>query len=179
MHLGTTTSNRAESAHAKLKKHLCSSLGNFDTSWVKIHALLELHHTEIKASFDKSINVILHNFKPSQFKLLRGFVSVSALKKIVEESRRINTVGMDIQTCICLLRKMHSLPCVHELVGYARSNMPILLDCIDVYWTTLYMSPPAPNNPEEVDDLGSRLVEELDMINQRFCLTVIQTGVQS
>jgi len=37
MHLGNTTSNRAESAQAKLKRYLSSSLGNFDTSWVKIH----------------------------------------------------------------------------------------------------------------------------------------------
>ena len=65
MHLGNTTLNSAESAHAKLKRYLSSSLGKFDTSWAKIHALLELQHTEIKASFEKSINVILYNFKPS------------------------------------------------------------------------------------------------------------------
>ena len=39
MHLGNTTLNRAESAHAKLKRYLSSSLENFDTSWAKKHAL--------------------------------------------------------------------------------------------------------------------------------------------
>ena len=73
---------RAESAHAKLKTYLGSSFQNFETSWSKIHALLELQHTEIKASFEKSINVVLHNFKSSQFKFMRDVVSIAALNKI-------------------------------------------------------------------------------------------------
>jgi len=76
---------RAESAHAKLKRYLGASLQNFETSWGKIHALLELQHTEIKASFEKSINMVLHNFKSFQFKFLCGVVSITALNKIVEE----------------------------------------------------------------------------------------------
>jgi len=74
--------------HAKLKRYICSSLGSFDTSWAKIHALLELQHTKIKASFEKSINIVLYNFKLSQFKLLRSVVSTSVLKKIIDESKR-------------------------------------------------------------------------------------------
>ncbi|CAL2224588.1 unnamed protein product [Prunus armeniaca] len=35
MHLGSTTSNRAESAHAKLKRQLRSSQLNFERSWVQ------------------------------------------------------------------------------------------------------------------------------------------------
>jgi len=70
----------------KLKRYLCSSVMNFETCWFKIHALLELQHADIKASFEKSRNVTLHNFKPSQFKFLRGVVSIVALKKIVDES---------------------------------------------------------------------------------------------
>ena len=171
MHLGNTTSNRAESAHAKLKRYFCSSLENFDTSWEKIHLLLELQHIKIKDSFEKSINAVLYYFKSSQFNILRDFVSVSALKKIAEESRRINTIGMDTQACKCLLRETHGLLCAHELAGYVRSNVPIPLDCIDVYWNKLYVSPPALNNPEEVDDLGNRLAEELDMINQHFSVS--------
>ena len=46
---------RAESAHAKLKRHLGSSQGDFESSWNVINALIELQHTEIKASFERSI----------------------------------------------------------------------------------------------------------------------------
>jgi len=70
----------------KLKRYLCLSVMNFETCWFKIHALLELHHADIKASFEKSCNVALHNFKPSQFKFLCGVVPIVALKKIVDES---------------------------------------------------------------------------------------------
>jgi len=49
--------------------------------------------------------------------------------------------------------------------------MPIPLDCIDVYWTKLYMCTPAPINPEVFDDLDSRLAEELDTINQHFSVS--------
>ena len=41
---------RAESAHAKLKRHLGSSQGDFESSWNVINALIELQHAEIKAS---------------------------------------------------------------------------------------------------------------------------------
>ena len=76
---------RAESAHAKLNRYLCSSIENFETCWSKVHALLELQHTNIKVLFEQSHNVALHNFKPSQFKLLCDVVSIGALKKIIEE----------------------------------------------------------------------------------------------
>ena len=66
----------------KLKRYLCSSVMNFETCWFKIHALLELQHADIKASFEKSRNVALHNFKPSQFKLLCGIVSIGASKRL-------------------------------------------------------------------------------------------------
>jgi len=62
-----------------------SSLQIFETSWGKIHALLELQHTEIKASSEKSINMVLHNFKPSQFKFMCGVVSITTLNMIMEE----------------------------------------------------------------------------------------------
>ena len=53
---------RAESAHAKLKRHLGSSQGDFDTSWNVINSLIELQHTEIKASFGRSLTAVEYNF---------------------------------------------------------------------------------------------------------------------
>ncbi|CAL2264756.1 unnamed protein product [Prunus armeniaca] len=62
MHFGNTTSNRAESAHSQLKRQLGTSQCNFETSWAKIHAMLVLQHTEIKASFEKSQSFVQHEF---------------------------------------------------------------------------------------------------------------------
>jgi len=66
---------------------------------------------------------------------------------------------------------MHGLPCAHELAEYDRANTPIPLDCINVYWTKLYMCPLVPINPEVVDDLSSHWAEELDTINQYFSVS--------
>ena len=59
---------RAESSHAKLKRQLGSSQGSFDSCWTQIHALLELQHTNIKASFEKSLIVVQHQYKQEEFK---------------------------------------------------------------------------------------------------------------
>jgi len=88
-------------------------------------------HIEIKASFEKSINVILHNFKSSQYKFLRGVVSIVTFNKIVEEYKRSNTVGVDDIECKCILRKTYELPYAHELAEYGIVNILIPLDSID------------------------------------------------
>ena len=62
---------RAESSHAQLKRQLGSSQGNFEACWTKIHSLLELQHTSIKASFEKSKTIVHYNFKPAEYKELR------------------------------------------------------------------------------------------------------------
>jgi len=103
--------------------------------------------------------VVLHNFKTSMFKLLRGIVSISALKKIVEEFKRINAFGVDANDCKCILRKTQGLPCAHELAEYTRVNMPIPLESIDGYWRKLDMSPLVSTDHEIVVDLGSHLNE--------------------
>ena len=116
----------------KLKRYLCSLVENFETCW-SIHALLELQHSDIKASFAKSHNVALHNFKPSQFRLLRGVVSIGALNNIVDESKLVSTISVDAESCRFLLRKTHGLPYAHELAEYGRVNMPIPAVCIDCH----------------------------------------------
>ena len=79
---------RAESAHAKLKRHLGSSQGDFESSWNVINALIELQHTEIKASFEISISVVEHQFNNAMLKELRGMVSRASLNMILMEFKR-------------------------------------------------------------------------------------------
>jgi len=63
IHMGNTTTNRAESAHARLKKYLSSSMGDLSTYWKSVHDMLELQHTAIHASFQTSIIMFEHRFK--------------------------------------------------------------------------------------------------------------------
>jgi hypothetical protein len=41
MHMGNTTTNRAESAHSWLKKYITSSMGDLSTNWKFINNMLE------------------------------------------------------------------------------------------------------------------------------------------
>ena len=93
---------RAESAHAKLKRHLGSSQGDFESSWNVINALIELQHTEIKASFERSIYVVEHQFNNAMFKELRGMVSRASLNMILMEFKRATQVEIDKGICVAL-----------------------------------------------------------------------------
>ncbi|XP_028077088.1 uncharacterized protein LOC114279098 [Camellia sinensis] len=135
MHCGN-----AESAHAKLKRQLGSCQVSFQASFEKIHSLLELQHTDIRASFEKSLTVVQHQFKPSQFRELRGNVSISALEYLFEESKRANSIGIDVEACGCVRRHTHGLPCAHEITDYIRQDHPIPLVTIHSQWRQLHIS---------------------------------------
>ncbi|KAH9750386.1 protein FAR1-RELATED SEQUENCE [Citrus sinensis] len=137
MHFGNMTTNRAETAHSKLKRQLCSSQGNFVTLWTKLYSLVELQHTEIKASFEKSLTTVQHSFTPSVFKELRGLVARNALDMILSESKRANLIGIDISACGCVVRHTHGLPCAHEIGEYKREGRPIPLDSVHSHWRKL------------------------------------------
>ncbi|KAI5332645.1 hypothetical protein L3X38_022774 [Prunus dulcis] len=100
MHFENTTSNRVETAHAKLKKQLGNSMCTFGTSWDKIHPLIELQHTEIKASFEKSLSFVQHDCRKEDFNELIGFVSIFVLDNIMVELKHSETkrhVSMKLQ----------------------------------------------------------------------------------
>ncbi|XP_028107346.1 uncharacterized protein LOC114306324 [Camellia sinensis] len=130
----------AESAHAKLKRQLGSCQVSFQASFEKIHSLLELQHTNIKASFEKSLTVVQHQFKPSQFRELWGNVSISALEYLLVESKRANSIGIDVEACGCVLRHTHGLPCAHEIADYIRQDRHIPLATIHSQWRQLHIS---------------------------------------
>lgn len=128
-----------------MKKWLGSSQGDFDSSWTTINSLIELQSTEIKASFEQSLNVVEHNFKPALFRELRGLVSRKALNLILIESKRSNTVGVDTGLCGCVLRKTHGLPCAHEIAEYLRDFRPISLSSIHSHWLKLNLRKSQPS----------------------------------
>lgn len=106
---------KAETAHAKLKKQLDNSMCTFGTSWDKIHPLIELQHTEIKASFEKSLSFVHHDCRKEDFKDLIGFVSISALNNIMVELKWLDYIGVDMISCGWIIKHTHGLPCAHEM----------------------------------------------------------------
>ncbi|XP_057427726.1 uncharacterized protein LOC130721016 [Lotus japonicus] len=78
----------AEDAHASLKRMLRNSKGDLATSWDASHSLTMNRHTEIVASFERSINRIDHIFKTPFYINIRGFVSNKCLQLIDAEQTR-------------------------------------------------------------------------------------------
>ncbi|KAK9943777.1 hypothetical protein M0R45_009374 [Rubus argutus] len=143
MHYGNVASNRAESAHYMLKRQLGLSQGNFEGSFEKIHALLELQHTDIKASFEKCLTVVRHRSWPSEFEHLRGVVSTFALDKVLSQFNLATAIGVNDLHCGCIIRRTHGLPCAHEIAKYKGDCRPIPLESLDPHWRKLHMSPPS------------------------------------
>ncbi|XP_048424670.1 uncharacterized protein LOC125467934 [Pyrus x bretschneideri] len=164
MHFGNVTSNRAKGAHTKLKRELGMSQGNFEGSFESIHSLIELQHTDIKISFDKCLMVTQQSFKSSEFKYLRGVVSMFALEKVLSRSKLATSIGVDGSGCGCVIPRTHGLPCAHEIVKYKGECQPIPLESLDPHWAKLDILPPS----SAQDSMDVNEFPELELLQQYF-----------
>ena len=101
--------------------------------WDALNTMFVLQHTNIKASFQRSINVIKHKFNTTLHKKLRNFVSREAQDLIFHELQRADTIGIDSFVCGCTLRVTHSLPCACELTKFMSIYGYIPLKSIHVH----------------------------------------------
>ncbi|KAM1005739.1 hypothetical protein ACFX1T_002602 [Malus domestica] len=164
MHFGNVTSNRVEGVHTKLKRELGMSQGNFEGSFERIHSLIELQHNDIKISFDKCLMVTQQSFKSSEFKYLRGVVSMFALEKVLSQSKLAISIGAGGLGCGCVIPRTHGLPCAHEIVKYKRECRPIPLESLDPHWTKLDILPPS--SAQESMDVNE--FPELELLQRYF-----------
>lgn len=132
--------------------------------WDAVNNMIKLQHTQIKVSFEKSINIVEYN--DPFYSKLRGFVSRNALSYIADHYDRVKTVGIDIDgsLCGCTIRITHGLPCACELAKYSRTWHPIPLQAIHVHWRTLNFSDQEMNN----EGLELALQREVDALHNQF-----------
>ena len=126
-----------------------------------------MQHTEIKASFEKSLTCVQHSFSPKEFKELRGNVSKCALERILGETKRAQYVGIDSSACGCSVRRTHGLPCAHEIAEYIVQSRPIPLSSVHQFWVTLdmTMTPKSTStelNPDSVLDMLTKQFQNYD-----------------
>ncbi|RZC52276.1 hypothetical protein C5167_020707 [Papaver somniferum] len=126
-HFGNTVINRVGSYHAKLKSQLGSSASTFSTCWTTMHQMICNELMDIKASFEKSLISVPHEYLLPAFKELGG-------------------------VCGCVLRLSYGLPCAHEIVQYCRNGTGIPLSEIDPQWKLL-SAIPVPEEHSEFDYL--------------------------
>nr|XP_043639659.1 protein FAR1-RELATED SEQUENCE 5-like [Erigeron canadensis] len=117
---------RVESQHAKLKIYMDKNAKcSLDRLLGCIDEIVKSQLTLIKESLENSRVVRIHKHNLRCFKLLRGFVSNEALKKVLEDRKRWKDKG----DCGCRLRTAYGLPCQY-----------ITLDSIDIFWRKLDLS---------------------------------------
>jgi len=99
--------------------------------------MIILQHNAIKASFQKSLHVVGHQFKVTTYKKLLGFVFKYALNLIAEEELdKVKSVGFDKNRCGgCTLTCTHGLPCAYQLASFGVGSIP--LKSVYVTWTRL------------------------------------------
>ncbi|XP_076955051.1 PKS-NRPS hybrid synthetase cheA-like [Bidens hawaiensis] len=148
LNFGENTTNRVESAHAKLKKFLETSNSGFDKFVTCVDQIVKSQHTIIKASLGTSRIQKIHQHDLQCFKLLHGFVSIEALELLKKECKRLNEDRVD---CDCRLRTCKGLPCACELSMFISSGQYIPLYRIDVFWRKLDVSPLTSMQDDDVD----------------------------
>lgn len=124
---GNSTTNRVESQHPKLKKHLASRKRDLDKFIYVIETVVQSQDTAIKESFTRSIIIRKPKFKDEIFNSLRHHVSEHALDKILEELCRLKGFVPTPENCGCQLRTCFGLPCAHELAMYVDAGMSNVL----------------------------------------------------
>ncbi|KAJ1380945.1 OTU domain [Sesbania bispinosa] len=163
MHLGNTTTNKVESVHARLKRLLQDSRGDICNCWDAMNNLIILQHTEIKASFQRSIMNLEHLFNNRLYKLF-GFVSKNAMVHIFEEMRRVEYIGIDTSTCGCKLRMTYGLPCACQLAICKMYFGFIPVEKVHAHWRRLTFT----DQVSEAECAGVTLRPELDELKRRF-----------
>lgn len=87
-HLGNTTSNRVESAHATLKIWLGNSKGDLCRDQDSMNHMIQNQHNEIQTIFDQSITILEHRFKDNTlYSQLVGNISQASLNYIFHEDK--------------------------------------------------------------------------------------------
>ncbi|KAH1249253.1 Protein FAR1-RELATED SEQUENCE 5 [Glycine max] len=160
MHLGSTTTNRVESAHWALKRVLQNSVGDLCSVWDAMNNMITLQHVEIKASFETSTHVVGHVYKKTLYKRLLGMVSRDALNQIASEVDRLCYLDNNLSSCGCVMRSTHGLPCACELSRYTTGSIP--LESVHLFWRRLCFS------DQGLCETEVSIKEEIEIISKRF-----------
>jgi len=113
-------------------------MGDLCSCWDEVHNIIILQHNEIKASFERSLNLMSDSYKALSYRRLVVYVSRSALELLSLELEIVKKIGFNTSRCGCILRQTYGLPCACELVRYDLGMIP--LQEIHFMWTWLSFS---------------------------------------
>ena len=151
-----------------LKKHLKTSRGDLSRCFLLIDEVLNGHFKKVIESFQKSLNRVEVASNIPLFNLVRGVVSLNALRHMVKELARSNEgVGYKKELCGCENRKVYLLPCACELGIKFLSGIPIKPDDIDPHWRHLNLDV-FDEKSTQGSNTGCDITLELEGVATRF-----------
>ncbi|XP_022027110.1 protein FAR-RED ELONGATED HYPOCOTYL 3-like [Helianthus annuus] len=136
INFGNSTTNRVESQHAKLKKHLDTAKCDLDRFIHAIEDIVNSQETAIKDSIERSRHIRKKKYNYPIFQQLHNVVSHHTMKIFLAEIHRSRDYVLTVDNCGCQIRSCFGLPCAHELAMVA-----IPFECIDPFWTKLDLLP--------------------------------------
>jgi len=145
--------------------------------WDASHNMIILQHNEIKASYEKSINLISDAYKGNMYKRLVGIVSRHALGLIANEFERVMHIGFDSGCCGCVLRATCGLPCACELAQYV--YWVICPTFLHIMWTRLIFSNISSNESlprlciDKEIDMVVKCFSEVDIVGKVTIIAII------
>lgn len=125
-HFGSITTARVEGAHSRLKKYLELSKENFTSLWHVLNCMIIGQITVVTDSFEYSLIRVMRAYHLPALRDLRGYISHHVLNLILREIKRSYKVGIDKNTCRCILRVTYGLPCAHKIADISCQNRAIL-----------------------------------------------------
>ncbi|XP_076940453.1 protein FAR-RED ELONGATED HYPOCOTYL 3-like [Bidens hawaiensis] len=133
LHFRNSTTNRVESAHALLKKHLLTMKSTLENFVGVNDQIMKLQQKTIKGTFEDIRNKKMNDHDIPLFKELRGNVSILTLEIFVKELNRMNKIIEHGYGCGCHIRTSCSLPCACMLSNYLTAYETIPLDSTDIF----------------------------------------------
>src|SRR3954468_10705608 len=165
-HLGCTTTNRVESAHAVFKRWLGDSKGDLCRGWDTVNQMLENQHNEIQTSFGRSKTVMEHRHKGQiLFSQLIYNISRTGLNFLFHEAKRSETTGTDSSLCGCTIRTTYGVPCACILAKKKKLSSPIRMDEVDDHLKKLRFDD---FDPPKENDSKITISDELEVIIEKF-----------
>ncbi|XP_076940207.1 uncharacterized protein LOC143615527 [Bidens hawaiensis] len=161
LNFGNHTTNRVESQHSLLKRHLRNSKSTLEKFPIIIDRMVKLQVANIKSTFEHSQNILHYHHKRPIFSLLLRKISREALDLIAIEVGRVN--ALHGRPCGCLKRSGWGLPCAYFINACMNNGVPIPLHSVNALWMKLDLgSSLAPrDNDTCIDDV-------LDTLKHRY-----------
>ena len=133
LHFGTTSTSKGEGAHAVLKRNLITSTEDLKTVVENLDLMLiNQRHDYLIAAEEAKVRYPM-DLKIDVFRNLAAFVTPYALRKILEEYKRLIDEPTVLPACTKAFSTSLGLPCAHIIQERLTSN-GLMIEDVHLHW---------------------------------------------